>query len=642
MSEQQYLVTARKYRPQVFADLVAQDHVSETLKNAIRLNRLAHLYLFSGPRGVGKTTAARILAKAINCTAPTEERVDGTEPCRKCDSCRAFEEGRSLSIFEIDAASNNKAEDMRELRDTVRIPPQGGKRKVYIVDEVHMLSTAAFNVLLKTLEEPPPYVLFIFATTEPHKVLSTILSRCQRFDFKRIPVDEIVESLRGICAEEGVEADDASLMLIARKGDGALRDSLSVFDQAVALCGNRLSYEELASALGVVDIDLFFKVTDAAIANDSAAMLYIVDEIVRTGHDFQEFLGGLAEHLRSLLITVTTGDTALIEGVEEVKQRYLETGKSLSEPDLLRMLMIAATAEGEIRGSTQPRLRLELALLKIAALTSAVDLRKLIKQVESGDVPHAVNEGDKPKPAPQVRPEHKPETPKPSPTAKVAEPTPAPTKPASPPPDDRPPLPEDPPEFQSRPSPPPSPAPIERPAPAKSPDADIRTKVFGGPALKVKRRPTDDGPQSAMDGNLAGDGAEVAIAEPSVSISAHELRAAWEAACLVLSESRVRVSALMKQSTIVEADEDVLVIEVPADFHRRELQSVQEDILPEVSSALDRAITELRFVIRERTVDQDGVETDAPADPYQFLMQKREENEVLQALFEDFGGEYTA
>ena len=231
-----YTVTARKYRPQTFADLVAQEHVAETLRNAITRGRLAHAYLFSGPRGVGKTTAARILAKAVNCQTPLAERPDA-EPCRTCDSCRAFEEGRSLNIIEIDAASNNRVEDVRELRDTVRVPPQGANKKVYILDEVHMLSASAFNALLKTLEEPPDYALFIFATTEPHKVLPTILSRTQRFDFRRIAVPEIVSRLEEISAAEGVTADDESLVLLARKGDGALRDALSIYDQAVSICG---------------------------------------------------------------------------------------------------------------------------------------------------------------------------------------------------------------------------------------------------------------------------------------------------------------------------------------------------------------------------------------------------------------------
>lgn len=381
MSDQRYLVTARKYRPQRFEEIVAQGHVSETLKNAITLDRLAHAYLFSGPRGVGKTTAARILAKAINCTAALEER-DGGEPCRKCDSCKTFEEGRSLNIIEIDAASNNRVEDIRDLRDTVLIPPQGSRKKVYIIDEVHMLSNAAFNALLKTLEEPPSYALFIFATTEPNKVLPTILSRCQRFDFRRIAVPEIVQHLEAICKSENIQADEASLMLIAQKGDGALRDSLSAFDQAVSLCGTSLAYPELAKAFGVVDVELFFEVTQHVVAGNSGGLLQLIDRIIRQGYDLHEFLVGLASHLRNLLVVCTTKDIALIEAAEAVKQQYAQESAQHTEADLLRLLMVVADGEEKLKTSAQPRLQLELTLLKMAAMAHAVDLKTALARLE--------------------------------------------------------------------------------------------------------------------------------------------------------------------------------------------------------------------------------------------------------------------
>ena len=380
MSDQHYLVAARKYRPNRFDELVAQEHVTSTLKNALQLDRLAHAYLFSGPRGVGKTTAARILAKAINCATPLDEREDA-EPCRTCDSCRSFEAGRSLNVFELDAASNNGVDDIRDLREKVRIPPQGNRKKVYILDEVHMLSKAAFNALLKTLEEPPPHALFIFATTEPHKVLPTILSRCQRFDFRRIPVPEIVSHLAYICEEEGITADEASLMLLARKGDGALRDALSAFDQAVSLCGTTLVYEELADALGVVGIDNYFQVTERMAARDSAGMLQLVNRLVSAGYDLQEFLSGLAEHLRNLTVACTMDDATLIEASSTVQERYAEAAAAFQEATLLRALMIVDDTEDKIRDSRQPRLKLELALLKMAALGHATDLRDTLHQL---------------------------------------------------------------------------------------------------------------------------------------------------------------------------------------------------------------------------------------------------------------------
>jgi DNA polymerase-3 subunit gamma/tau len=398
MDDQRYLVTARKYRPSLFKEVVAQEHVTETLKNAIRLERLAHAYLFSGPRGVGKTTAARILAKAINCETPKEEREDEAEPCCECDSCESFEAGRSLNVFEMDAASNNKVDDIRELREKVRIPPQGEKKKVYILDEVHMLSKQAFNALLKTLEEPPAHALFIFATTEPHKVLPTILSRCQRFDFRRIPVPKIVERLREVCEVEGVEADEESLMLLARKGNGALRDALSAFDQALSLCGSTLAYGELTQALGVVDQDLFFKLTDHVATQNTAGMLKLVRHVVRSGYDLQEVLVGLAEHLRNLLVGHSLGGDALEEVAASTRTRYAKEADRFEEADLLRLLTMAGEAEDDIKQSPQPRLKLETTLLKMAQLRRSADLREVLEKIDR--LEQRADEGELPNPAP--------------------------------------------------------------------------------------------------------------------------------------------------------------------------------------------------------------------------------------------------
>ena len=375
MSDSTYLVTARKYRPLLFKEVVAQEHVTETLKNALRLERLAHAYLFTGPRGVGKTTAARILAKAINCTTPIADREDRAEPCRTCVSCLSFEEGRNLNIIEIDAASNNKVEDIRELRDTVRIPPQNNRMKVYIVDEVHMLTNQAFNALLKTLEEPPPHALFIFATTEPHKVLPTIQSRCQRFDFRRIAIRDTIERLKLVCKEESITADEASLMLIARKGDGALRDALSVFDQAVSLCGVDIRGDELVRALGVVDADLFFHVTEAVLDRNAATMIHTVDRIVRAGYDLQEFVDGLAEHLRNLLVARTTKDLRLIEATEADREKIAAHSVAFSDSILLSLVHIVGTLASQLRSARQPRLTLEMGLMRMASLPDAVDVK---------------------------------------------------------------------------------------------------------------------------------------------------------------------------------------------------------------------------------------------------------------------------
>ncbi|WP_143536951.1 DNA polymerase III subunit gamma/tau, partial [Rubricoccus marinus] len=375
-----YLVTARKYRPQTFGDLVAQEHVAETLRNAILGDRLAHAYLFSGPRGVGKTTAARLVAKAVNCQTPLAERPDA-EPCRTCEACRSFEEGRALNVIEMDAASNNGVDDVRELRETVRIPPQGADKKVYILDEVHMFSAAAFNALLKTLEEPPPYALFVFATTEPHKVLPTILSRTQRFDFRRIQVPEIVGRLREVCEAEGITADEESLVLIARKGDGALRDALSLFDQALSLVGMNLQIGPLREALGVVDEDVFFAVSDRAAQADRAGLITLVDGLVRRGYDLAEFVDGLGEHLRDLMVTRTTGSADLVEGTDTTRARYAQAAGAWAEADLLHLLMLVEQCASDLRDSRQPRLVVELALVKMATLERAAKLDVLLDRL---------------------------------------------------------------------------------------------------------------------------------------------------------------------------------------------------------------------------------------------------------------------
>ncbi|MCY4000765.1 MAG: DNA polymerase III subunit gamma/tau [Bacteroidetes bacterium] len=378
MSQSQYLVTARKYRPRRFSELVAQSHVAQALMNALRLERVAHAYLFTGPRGVGKTTAARILAKAINCTGHADGEV---EPCLKCPSCDDFETQRSLSIFEIDAASNNKVEDIRELRENILIPPQGGHRKIYIIDEVHMLSNAAFNALLKTLEEPPPHVLFIFATTEPHKVLPTILSRCQRFDFRRIPTNEIVRHLHVICQQEEITADDDALHLIAHKGDGALRDALSVFDQAVALCGSDLKYSTLTDALRVVDMDLYFETTTCIADRATGSILSLADRVISDGYDIKEFLDGLAEHARNLLVARTLGVKALVDLSKNLRERYTAAASEFSETILLRLLMIIDDTQTKLPTSNSPRLAVELALVKMTRMADSADLAESIEQI---------------------------------------------------------------------------------------------------------------------------------------------------------------------------------------------------------------------------------------------------------------------
>ena len=323
----QYVVSARKYRPQKFDEVVGQQQVTGTLKNALKSNQLAQSFLFCGPRGVGKTTCARILAKAINCEQPSEEM----EPCNSCSSCESFNANASFNIHELDAASNNSVEDMRNLTDQVRFAPQAGKFKVYIIDEVHMLSQAAFNAFLKTLEEPPSYAIFILATTEKHKIIPTILSRCQIFDFKRILVKDIVEHLKEICGKQTLEYEEGGLHIIAQKADGALRDALSIFDKISSSSDNGITYNGVIENLNILDYEFFFKVTDQLMIEDSASVLLSFNEVVSRGFEGDTFILGLAEHFRNLLMCKNVNTLPLLEVSDDIAERYKNQAQVVNE-----------------------------------------------------------------------------------------------------------------------------------------------------------------------------------------------------------------------------------------------------------------------------------------------------------------------
>lgn len=379
MSEQ-YQVTARKWRPQRFDEVVGQDHVTRTLKNAIREGRLAHAYLFTGQRGCGKTTVARLLAKAINC--PNAEK-NGYEPCNKCDVCIAVTNGSSMDVAEIDGASNNSVDDIRSMRDNVKYPPIQGKYRVIIIDEVHMLSTSAFNALLKTLEEPPPHLVFVFATTEVQKVLPTILSRTQRYDFRRMQIDEIVTHLKHIAKSDGIEADDEALFAIAKKGDGSMRDAQSIFDQAIAFSGGKLDVDALRHALNLIDTDFFFAVTDAVAARDSNKAFSLANDVVMRGYDIEEFIGGLLEHFRGLLTTIVTKNTSLLEISKHHADRYIADAKHFTEGDILKLTRIGLKALADLRNAPTPRMILELMLVEMTLTERVVDITKLLAEIES-------------------------------------------------------------------------------------------------------------------------------------------------------------------------------------------------------------------------------------------------------------------
>ena len=364
----QYIVSARKYRPETFDTLIGQDNIAQTLKNSIIRGQLAHAYLFCGPRGVGKTTTARIFAKAINCSDPTPEM----EPCGHCESCLSFAEGRSYCIHELDAASNNGVDDIKALMDQVRIPPQVGKYSVYIIDEVHMLSQAAFNAFLKTLEEPPAHAIFILATTEKHKILPTILSRCQTYDFNRITVDNIVKQLRGIAEKEGVDIDDESLHVIANKADGAMRDALTIFDQTVAFCGTKVQYKDVLKNLNVLDYEYSFSLTDAFLAGDYQKAFLIFDEILAKGFNALHFVAALSSHFRDLTVSKSGGLNSLLELPESLKKRYKEQADRCSLKFLYDALAITTACESGYRSSINPRLHIEFALMKLSSLSGVM------------------------------------------------------------------------------------------------------------------------------------------------------------------------------------------------------------------------------------------------------------------------------
>lgn len=412
----QYIVSARKYRPDSFEDLIGQDNIVKTLKNSIVRGKLAHAYLFCGPRGVGKTSAARIFAKTINCSSPTADM----EPCGQCESCVSFQEGRSYCIHELDAASNNGVEDIKTLMDQVQIPPQVGKYSVYIIDEVHMLTQSAFNAFLKTLEEPPAHAIFILATTEKHKILPTILSRCQTYDFNRISIPDIVRNLRDIATKENINIDDESLHIIARKADGAMRDALTIFDQTVAFCGTDVKYEDVIRNLNVLDYEHCFHLTDAMLANDYGSALLEFDNVLSKGFNALYFVASLSTHFRNLMVAKNGALDALLEFPDSLKLKYKEQADRCPIQFLYDALSVTSQCESGYKESINPRLHIEFALMKLCFLTGGpVSLR-----------PAA------PVTAPQAAPQSAPRTapqpaPRPQPQPVPAQPDTAPSKPVN-------------------------------------------------------------------------------------------------------------------------------------------------------------------------------------------------------------------
>ncbi|MCF8242505.1 MAG: DNA polymerase III subunit gamma/tau [Melioribacteraceae bacterium] len=371
-----FIVTARKWRPQKFSEVVGQEHISTTLKNAIKNNRIAHAFIFAGPRGVGKTTTARILAKSLNCLNPK----DG-EPCNECEMCLSFQKSQSLDIIEIDGASNRRIEEVRSLRESVKYAPTKGNYKIYIIDEVHMLTPESFNALLKTLEEPPEHTIFIFATTDVHKVPPTIISRCQRFDFRRIELEAIKGLLKKIAKAESIVIDDKSLTLIAKKADGALRDAQSLFDQVSAFCGNKIESGELSKMLNLIDEEIYFDLTNAIIEKNFKAPFDITQNIYDNGWNFIDFTNGLLEHFRNIMTVIVRGNTDLIESAEMYKVKYLSYEKEFTESDILRILAYLNKVQGDIRTSQNQKLKIEISLCHLVGLEKTETISNIINNI---------------------------------------------------------------------------------------------------------------------------------------------------------------------------------------------------------------------------------------------------------------------
>ena len=532
-----FVVSARKYRPSTFASVVGQRHITSTLKNAIERGQLAHAYLFCGPRGVGKTTCARIFAKAINCLNP-----QNGEACNECESCRSFNEGRSLNVHELDAASNNSVDDIRNLIEQVRIIPQQGSYSVFVIDEVHMLSAAAFNAFLKTLEEPPRHAIFVLATTEKHKIIPTILSRCQIYDFNRIKVEDGVEYLRYIADKEGVTADDEALNLIAHKADGGMRDALSMFDKAVSFCGSNLSYKDVAATLNVLDYDTYFSVTEMLLGGRYVDALMLFDEVLSKGFSPQVFLSGLNAHMRDLLMAKGPA-IGLIEFTGTLVERYRKQATTADEGFLFNAIALLTEADGKIRQSSNQRLLVELGLMKIAGLG----------QKKNSEVDNSTLATDFALPELVTTTPAQPEVAQPAPQP-VAQPTPQPA-----------------PTPQPTPAPAPAPQPVPAPKPTEveqkeEPKRTTMRRMAGSISIKEM---VNGGAKTASERVLEEAAAEAVHQSTIDPMSAEKLECARQKVDADLGVSRPRFRKIFSEMRIKE---NTVTVTVPS-------QELCEDIL---------------------------------------------------------------
>ena len=589
MDMSQYIVSARKYRPDSFGTLIGQDNIAQTLKNSILRGQLAHAYLFCGPRGVGKTTTARIFAKMINCSNPSADM----EPCGTCESCLSFAEGRSYCIHELDAASNNGVEDIKTLMDQVRIPPQVGKYSVYIIDEVHMLSQAAFNAFLKTLEEPPAHAIFILATTEKHKILPTILSRCQTYDFNRITVDNIVRNLRMVAASEGISIDDESLHVIAHKADGAMRDALTIFDQTVAFCGTDVKYQDVLRNLNVLDYEYSFSLVDAFLKGDYPTALVTFDEILTKGFNALHFVAALSSHMRDLIVSKSGGLEALLELPDSLKLRYKEQAERCQLQFLYDALGITTQCESGYRASVNPRLHIEFALMRLSFLCGKLSQPQPAAQPAAQPVSSA-------QPAPA--------SPVPAPASPVTVSAPSPAPAAAP---------------VSAPSAPPAASSVAPADEAPTQPRERRTRASrGGAALSMKAM-MDDAPASEA----------VAAAEAPVP-SDELLKSKWPELAKLYGDKPRLASMLTSTSVKITDSEDskTVTFKVVNDAQK---DWVESKLLHELEGNYRKIVGSMKVYLRVTVAPDDAPDQPRIYMPSEQATELMKQNEEVKNLVKD-------
>ena len=607
-----YIVSARKYRPDSFEALIGQDNIAQTLKNSIQRGQLAHAYLFCGPRGVGKTSTARIFAKTINCSNPGPD----LEPCGECESCLSFQEGRSYCIHELDAASNNSVEDIRTLLEQVQIPPQVGRYSVYIIDEVHMLSTQAFNAFLKTLEEPPAHAIFILCTTEKHKILPTILSRCQTYDFNRISIPDMMRNLRDIAQKENIKVDDESLHVISQKADGAMRDALTLFDQSVAFCGTDIKYADVIRNLGVIDFEYNFRLVDAFLAGDYATALLLFDEILGKGFNALHFVGALSSHLRDLLVARTGGLEALLDQPESLKGRYREQAARCSVKFLYDALGVTGECEAGYRMSSNQRLHIEYALMRLSFLEKAPAATAAPASAPATPAPAA----KAPAPAPAAK---APE----APAAPVKRPAPAPA--AAPKPEPAPAPIEDAIEIIMDAPAPAAPAPAATPAPAPAPAAPAAPAATpAGPAPRRRGAAASKLASLMKDDSAAVEVEPVVPAETKAGIPQDgEITGRWKELVEKVSAGKPRLESTLSEARLEVSEGEgckILTFEVINDAQKI---WIEQKILRDLEKTYNELLgtRALRLAVKVRPAEEMEQKIYMPEEKAQDLMDKNPE-----------------